>query len=463
MKSINRREFIKGSVGTATTLALLSPGKSRGANDRVVMGVMGLGGRGTYLAQCFAKRPDAEIAYLCDADTRRFARARKIVEEAQSVSGGRSAPAGPERHKSPKLVQDFRRVLDDGSVDALINATPDHWHGLGTIMACQAGKDVYVEKPLAHNIWEGRKMVEAARKYNRVVQVGMQSRSAPYVHKARQYIQSGKLGDIHLVRVFNMMQHPRQQDRPGQLAAMAAGQPVPEGFDYDLWCGPAPKLPYNPSRQWLNQWEYSCGPIAGDAVHQLDLARYLVNDVPCPKSVCHFGRVDALLDGRQTPDTQLAIFEYDQFSLLLEAALWTPYMTKTPMELRDLDRFPDWPFNGTRVEVLGTEGFMYFGRHGDGWQAYNANSELVQSEYGRQADKEHQDNFIDCIRTRNRPIADVEIGHQSVLLCHLANISYRVGNLKLEFDPQTESFKNCDEANKHLKRQYRQPWVVPDA
>ncbi len=457
MKSINRREFIKGSVGAATTLALLSPGKSRGANDRVVIGVMGLGGRGTYLAQCFAKRPDAEIAYLCDPDSRRFARARKIVEEAQPVSGGRSAPAGPERHKSPKLVQDFRRILDDGNVDALINATPDHWHGLGTIMACRAGKDVYVEKPLAHNIWEGRKMVEAARKYNRVVQVGMQSRSAPYVHKARQYIQSGKLGDIHLVRVFNMMQHPRQS------ASADPEQPVPEGFDYDLWCGPAPKLPYNPSRQWLNQWEYSCGPIAGDAVHQLDLARYLVNDVPYPKSVCHFGRVDALLDGRQTPDTQLAIFEYDQFSLLLESVLWTPYMTKTPMELRDLDRFPDWPFNGTKVEVLGTEGFMYFGRHGDGWQAYNANSELVQSEYGRQADKEHQDNFIDCMRTRNKPIADVEIGHQSVLLCHLANISYRVGNLKLEFDPQTESFKNCDEANKHLKRQYRQPWVVPDA
>jgi len=449
MKSINRREFIKSSVGTATSFVLLSPGSkacpepvegSRGANDRVVIGVMGLGGRGTYLAEQFAKRPDAEIAYLCDADTRRFARARNVVEEAQ--------------HKSPKLVQDFRRIVDDRSVDALINATPDHWHALGTIMACQAGKDVYVEKPLAHNIWEGRKMVEAARKYNRVVQVGMQSRSAPYVHKARQYIQSGKLGHVHLVRVFNMMQHPRQQDRPEQ--------PVPEGFDYDLWCGPAPKLPYNPSRQWLNQWEYSCGPIAGDAVHQLDLARYLLNDVPYPKTVCHFGRVDALLDGGPTPDTQLAVFEYEKFSLLFEAALWTPYMTKTPMELRDLDRFPDWPFNGTRVEILGTEGFMYFGRHGDGWQAYNANSELVQSEFGRQADKEHQDNFIDCIRMRNKPIADVEIGHQSVLLCHLANISYRVGNQKLEFDPQTESFRNSDEANKYLKRQYRQPWVVPD-
>lgn len=440
MKSLNRREFIKESVGAATTFALLSPRKLRGANDKVVIGVMGLGGRGTYLAERFAKRSDVEIAYLCDVDTRRFARARETVEEAQD--------------RSPKMVQDFRRILDDGSVDALINATPDHWHGLGTIMACQAGKDVYVEKPMAHNIWEGRKMVEAARKYNRVIQVGMQSRSAPYVHKARQYIQSGKLGDIHLVRVFNMMQHPRQQESPDR--------PVPEGFDYDMWCGPAPKLPYNPSQRWLSQWEYSCGPIAGDAVHQLDLARLLVDDVPYPKTVCHFGRVDALLDGRETPDTQLAIFEYDRFSLLFEAALWTPYMKKTPVEIRDSDRFPNWPFSSTKVEILGTEGFMYFGRHGGGWQAYDSNSELVHSEYGRQADREHQDNFIDCIHTRKKPIADVETGHQSVLLCHLANIAYRVGNQKLEFDPQGESFKNCDEANKYLKRQYRQPWVVPD-
>jgi predicted dehydrogenase len=196
MKSINRREFIQGSVGAAAASALFSPGRAYAASDKVIIGVMGLGGRGTYLAEQFAKRPDAEIAYLCDADTRRFARARKVVEEAQH------GLAIPDRDKSPKLVQDFRRILDDGSVDALINATPDHWHALGTIMACQAGKDVYVEKPLAHSIWEGRKMVEAARKYNRVVQVGMQSRSAPYVHKARQYIQSGKLGDIHLVRVL---------------------------------------------------------------------------------------------------------------------------------------------------------------------------------------------------------------------------------------------------------------------
>jgi len=440
MKSLNRREFMKGTVGAAASLTVLSQSRAHAAGEKVIIGVMGLGGRGTYLAEKFAQRPDVEIAYLSDPDTRCFARAREAVEEAQD--------------KRPKMVQDFRKILDDGSVDALINATPDHWHGLGTIMACQAGKDVYVEKPMAHNIWEGRKMIEAARKYKRVVQVGMQSRTAPYTRKAKEYIQSGKMGEIYLVRVFNMMQHSKQRDVPDQ--------PVPEGFDYDMWCGPAPKLPYNPGRQWLNQWEYSCGPIPGDAVHQLDLARYLMNDIPYPKTVAHAGGVNALTDRRQTPDTQLAMFEYGSLTLLMEAALWTPYMTKTPMEIRDSDRFPNWSFNGTKIELLGTEGFMYFGRHGDGWQAYDAKGELVHSEYGRQADKEHQDNFIDCIRTRKKPNADVEIGHQTVLLCHMANISYRVGNLKLEFDSQTETFTNCDKANEYLKRKYREPWVVPD-
>ncbi len=431
---------MKGSLGTLATLTVLPKSRSFAANDKVIIGVMGLGGRGTYLAEKFASRPDAEVAYLCDADTRRFGRARNVVEEVQG--------------RRPKLVQDFRRILDDSSVDVLINATPDHWHALGTIMACKAEKDVYVEKPLAHNIWEGRKMVEAAREYKRVVQVGMQTRSAPYMKNAAEYIRAGKLGDVYLVRVFNMMQHPARRKGPDQ--------PVPDGFDYDMWCGPAPKLPYNPGRRWLNQWEYSCGPIAGDAVHQLDLARYLIGDKPYPDTVSHAGGVNALRDGREIPDTQLATYEYDKLTLLFEAALWTPYMKKTPQSIRNSDKFPNWPFSSTKIEVLGTEGFMYLGRHGGGWQVYDSNDKLVHSEYGRQADKEHQDNFIDCIRTRNKPNADVEQGHYSVLLCHLANISYRVGNQKLKFDPKTESFVNAPEANKYLKRTYRHPWVIPD-
>jgi predicted dehydrogenase len=440
MKSLNRREFMKGTIGAAAGLTALSQPRARGAGEKVIIGVMGLGGRGTFLAESFAKRPDVEIAYLCDPNTRRFARAREVVEEAQETR--------------PKMVQDFRKILDDKSVDALINATPDHWHALGTIMACQAGKDVYVEKPMAHNIFEGRKMIEAARKYKRVVQVGMQSRSAPYSSKAKEYVQSGKLGDIYIVRVFNMMQHPMQKKVPDQ--------PVPEGFDYDMWCGPAPKLPYNPGRAWLNQWEYSVGPIPGDLIHQLDMSRFLLNDIPYPKTVNHAGGVYALKDGREIPDTQMVTYDYGPLTLMAESALWTPYMKKIPGNIRDSDQFPNWQFCSTRVEVLGTKGFMYYGRHGGGWQAYDSNDELVHSEYGRQGDKWHQQNFIDCIRTRKRPNADVEIGHKSVLLCHMANISYRVGNRKLDFDPQTETFTNCPEANTYIKRKYREPWVVPE-
>ncbi len=440
MRHVNRRDFLKTSLGTVAVVAGWPQRLSRAAGEKVTIGVMGLGGRGRGLAQMFAARADVQIAYLCDADSRRFEPAKRAIEQAQG--------------KAPQMVQDFRRILDDKSVDVLINATPDHWHALGTIMACQAGKDVYVEKPLAHNVWEGRKMIEAARKYRRVIQVGTQTRSAPYVQAAIEQVRNGKLGDVHLIRVFNMMRH---SPRPA-----GSVQPVPDGFDYDLWCGPAPKLPYNPSRWWLNQWEYSCGPIAGDAIHQLDLARMLLGDRPYPDTVAHTGGVRALKDGREIPDTQFALFEYGSMTLVFEAALWTPYIKKIPQEIRNSDSFPDWPFCSTRIEVLGTKSFMYLGRHGGGWQIHDADGNVAGSLFGRQADKEHQDNFIECVRTRNRPNADVEQGHYSTLLCHLANISYLVGNQKLTLDPKTETFANTPAANRHLRRTYREPWVIRD-
>ena len=337
MRSLDRRKFMTGSLGAAS-LAMVSKGPVRGANERVVVGIMGLGGRGTRLAENFAQRPDVEVAYLCDVDTRRFGRARKLVEAAQRTR--------------PKLVQDFRKILDDDGVDALVNATPDHWHALGTILACQAGKDVFVEKPMAHSVWEGRKMVEAEARYGRVVQVGMQSRSAPYVHRAREYIRAGNLGDVHLVRVYNMMQHPKREPVPDG--------PVPDGLDWDLWCGPAAKRPYNPGLYWLNHREYSCGPIAGDLVHQLDLARFLIGDPPAPRATSHQGAIYSLQDGRDTPDTQMALYEYDGLTMTMQSTLWTPYMKKTPGVVRNTDRFPDWPFSSTKVEVLGTDGYHVF-------------------------------------------------------------------------------------------------------
>lgn len=440
MATVSRRHFLTQSLGTAAVVAVLPQRSSRAANEKIRMGVMGLGGRGRQLAQMFAARADAEIVYLCDADTRRLPRAREAVEQAQG--------------KAPQIVQDFRRVLDDKTVDVLINATPDHWHALGTILACQAGKDVFVEKPLAHNVWEGRKMIEAARKYKRVVQVDTQTRSAPYVLEAVEQVRSGKLGDVHAVRVFNMMQH-----RP-----MSAGsvQPIPNEFNYDVWCGPAAKLSYNPSRRWLNFSEYSCGPIAGDAIHQLDLARMLFGDKPYPGTVAHTGGIRALHDGRDLPDTQFAMYEYGDFTLILDAALWTPYMKKTPQSVRNSDQFPDWPFSSTKIEVLGTKGFMYLGRHGGGWEIRDADGKVAGSRFGRQADKEHQDDFVDCIRTRKRPNADVEQGHYSTLLCHLANISWRVGNQKLRFDPASETFIDAPQADTYLKRNYRDAWSVPE-
>ena len=192
--NVNRRDFLRTSLGTAAAMSILPTGRIRGANERIVIGVMGLGGRGTYLAEAFARRTDAEIAWLCDVDMRRYARARESVGELQD--------------RQPKTTQDFRRILDDKSVDAVINATPDHWHCLGGILACQAGKDVFIEKPMSHNPYEGLRMIAAARKYNRIVQVGMQSRSAPYMQKVADYIKSGAVGDVYLVRVFNMMQQP---------------------------------------------------------------------------------------------------------------------------------------------------------------------------------------------------------------------------------------------------------------
>lgn len=440
MKTANRREFLKTSVTAATAFAILPGGKAAGPNARVILGVMGTGGRGTYLATAFARRTDAEVAYVCDADTRRMAQAQKSVAAAQN--------------KQPKAVQDFRRILEDRSVDAIVNATPDHWHALGTILACQAGKDVYVEKPLCHNLWEGRKMIEAARKHQRVVQLGTQNRSANDAREAAEYVRSGRLGDLHLVRVFNMMQHG--------MGAQGPDQPPPPELDYELWCGPAAKLPYNPRRSWLSYFEYSCGPIPGDAVHQLDLARMVLGDPPPPRSVGHSGGILALKDGRDTPDTQAAAFDYGDYKLLFEAALWTPYLTKTPMPERDKDRFPNWPFNGTRIELLGTQGFMFVGRHSDGWQAFDAKGQLVASRYGRQGDRLHQDNFIACIRSRERPNADLEKGHASTLLCHLANIAWRTGNRTLAFDAASESFPDAPDANRLLKRAYRAPWTVPE-
>jgi predicted dehydrogenase len=453
MNSVSRREFL-ASTG-ATSVVGLTAGmapvtsarrvKADSANDRVRLAVVGIHGRGGIHAKKFAARPDCEIAYLCDVDESLFPQHVSEVEQAQ--------------HRRPKVTGDFRRALDDKSVDAIIIATPDHWHALATIWGCQAGKDVYVEKPVSHSPWEGRKMLEAARRYDRIVQAGTQNRSAHYNMLAKEYIISGKLGQIHMVRVINQKTWPN-------LPAIADSN-TPSGLNWDMWTGPAPESKYNRNYHhgWNHFWRFSGGDIINDGVHQMDLARWVIGKT-YPTSVYSTGGRYAEKGAFESPDTQVAVFQFDDLVLTFDLTLYTPYMLKSDQALRDSDMYPYWPQNGERIEIYGSRGLMLLGRHGCGWQVFDRPKDrkpvIAAQGNGPFPDDEHFDNFIQSVRTRKRPNADIEEGHRSTLMCQLANISYRLGGRKLVVDSRTETIVDDAEANKMLKREYRSPWVVPE-
>jgi len=445
-QGIGRRQFLKGTAaGAAAAGAAVSliGTTALGANDKLVCGFIGLGGRGRQLVGHVLKRDDTHVAYLCDLDTTRHGRGVKAVEKA----GG----------KAPKVIADYRRMLDDKALHVVFNATPDHWHCLPVIHACQAGKDAYVEKPLSHNIWEGRQAVRAARKYKRVVQVGIQNRSAPYNLAARQYIADGKLGKIHLVRVFNMKNRGRVEKQPD-------GKP-PEGVDYDRWLGPAPARPFNPNRfhyKWHWFWDFSGGDIINDGVHQIDLARMLVGRTTPSTVVTTGGKFAFVGDAQDTPDTQNVHWQYDGLTMTFELTLWTPYMRKTPWKFRNTDAYPHWPFNATRIELYGEKGLMMMGRHGGGWQVFGADGKVAADGPGRRPSDDHIANLFDCVRSRKRPNADAEEGHLSTVLCHMANISYRVGGRRLAYDAAKEQFVDDPAANKLVKRPGRAPYQIPE-
>lgn len=321
---MKRRKFLAGCLGAgvASTFSI----NVLGANERIVTAVMGIHDRGMDLAKELCNRGDVELRYLADPDSSLF---EKRAAAVASTTGRR-----------PECVQDFRRVLDDPEVDGLCIATPDHWHALATIMACQAGKDVYVEKPTAHSIWESRKMVEAARKYGRMVQVGTQNRSADYCAMARGRVQAADFGDIHFVRIVNS----KQREPIGRKA----DGPVPEGLDYNLWLGPAPERPFNENHfhyNWHWFWRYSGGDVVNDGIHQIDLARWMVGR-ELPKAVSAVGGRHVADDDSETPDTQIINWEFDGLNMTFEQTLWTPYQKKVPLELRDRGDLPDWPFAG---------------------------------------------------------------------------------------------------------------------
>jgi predicted dehydrogenase len=448
---------IQGAVALATgTIAATAarPARSQSPGEKVVLGLIGAGGRGRYLLNRFLAMDNVEAKYVCD------------VEEARGQAG--AAEAAQRQGYRPEYVTDMRAVLDDPDVDAVIVATPEHWHAVATVWACQAGKDVLVEKNLARTIWESRKMIEAARKYDRVVQTGFQCRSAPYIFAARDYIAAGELGTVLFVKVFNMLpfvygSYPLQPTPDSE---------PPAGLDWDRWLGPAPERPYNAGvhRNWYGYWEYS-GGNASDAVHTLDVARMVLGDPPHPAAVnCAGGRWQ-YDDGGEMPDVQMVTFEFDRLVMTFENTGFTPYMFKTPQSIRDGDQFPFWPQNSSRIEIYGTKRMMYLGRHGGGWQVLESGPQelgtefgnVVAQQFGRFPDDPHMVDFVQCIRERKRPNGDIEVCHYSAALEYLANMAYRAGNRKLHFDGATETFPDDAEANRLLRPSYRSPYRMPDS
>jgi predicted dehydrogenase len=419
----NRRQFLYASAG-----ALLAGGAAKAApSERVTLCVVGIRGRGASLASNFAALPNAHITHVCDVNTNLLGPFAKKIADIQK--------------SEPKQVQDLRRVLEDKSVDALVVATPDHWHALATIWGCQAGKHVYVEKPISHNIGEGRKMVEAARKHNRIVQVGTQSRSVPHMIEAINQVRSGKLGPIHMAKAWNSQLRRRVPPQPDAA--------VPAGLDWEIWQGPAPERPFNPNRYsygWRWLWDYGTGDMGNDGVHDLDIARWgLGVDFPTSASTTASKLV---FDGdiQETPDTQVVTFTFPQSKAMLvyEQRLWSPY-------------FQDGYENG--VAFYGTQGYLLLGRRG--WKVVGERNKVLLDKTEAFSDIPHLQNFLDCVKGQAKPNCDIEEGQRSTLLAHLGNISYRVGR-PLKFDGKKETISGDDEAARLLTRKGRKEFTIPD-
>lgn len=429
---LTRRDFgatAAASLSTFAAASLLAPRVFAADTPAeplppVKLAVMGLNGRGKYLASLFLGFPQVEVAWLCDPD-------ESVIPAAIKAVTDKGKPA-------PKVDKDFRKALEDESVTALVCAAPDHWHALATVWGCQAGKDVYVEKPACHSPWEGRKMVEAARKYGRVVQVGSQRRSGAELRDIRKVIDSGEIGKVHYVRTWITSTRPNI----GKVAPSAA----PPHLDFSLWAGPGSAKEYKSNLvhyHWHWRWDYGTGECGNNGIHALDVARMGL-DLGAPLSVACGGGKHFFDDDQETPDTQLATFEYPGLTVSWEHRTWSG---------RGIDG------EGFGVEFYGTKGTLL--TTGAGWTIFDGKKE-VRKEPGTDAMKPHAQNFLDCIRTREQPNADVEIGHKSALLCHLANIAWRTKSV-LDFDPATETIRNNPAAQALLRREYRTGFEIPSS
>jgi predicted dehydrogenase len=417
-----RRSFLKDTLAAAATITIAgtkSSGRVLGANDSIRIGVAGLNGRGGAHVGAFAGMPGVEVTYLIDPDKRTFGKRLKQIESA--------------RGSKPQTVQDIRQALEDKNLDAISVATPNHWHSLITIWACQAGKDVYVEKPCSHNVHEGRIAVETARKYNRIVQHGTQSRSSDSWAKTAAIIKSGQLGKLLVSR--GLCYKPRPS-----IGTRATSTP-PAEVDFNLWLGPAAERPFHTNLvhyNWHWFWDFGNGDIGNQGVHEMDKARWMIPGATLPKSVISLGGRFGYTDQGETANTQIAIFDYGATQLIFE--------------VRGLKT------DGYRGEKVGNichlEGGVIAGNKffPKGSKEPGPLPDIAGASKGK-SKTDHFGNFIAAVRSRQRDVlkADILEGHYSSALCHLANVSYRLGQ-PVPFNAKTKAFGDNKEAYETLAR-----------
>ena len=444
-KQIDRRDFLKRAgmaSATASILASATSARPVSPSDKIVVGVLGTGLMGQANMTNFLLHPDVEIAAVCDVYEPHLAKGLQLTE-------GKA-----------KTYKDFREVLDRKDIDAIIVATPDHWHALQMILACQAGKDVYEEKPIAPSLEEGKRMVEAARKYNRVVQVNTWYRSGLHYQKGVQLIQDGLIGKVSLVRLWNYLNF-----YPEGIGSYPDSEP-PADLDWDLWLGPAPKVPFNWTRfgdkfPWATfryYWDYAGGWMTDWGVHLLNVVQWAMK-VEGPKAVSAAGGKWYLQDNSETPDTLQATFEYPGFLTTYELRLCNEN-SKYP---DSLDLLRDWG-----IEFHGTEGTLVFDQGGlrviperrqrDKKQVDR--TATVQMGSVNNALGDHIRNFLDCVKSRQRPVTDIEIGHRATSTCQLGNIAYRTKERLVWDAAKQQLVQGGQEARKLLSREYRAPWKL---
>ncbi len=402
----DRRLFLTSGVTAAALAAssLADPSsrswaqEKESANEKIVLGIMGVNGRGSAIAQGMMAQSNIAIGYICDVDERAMGRVAETVGKSQGTR--------------PKEVADFRRILDDQSVDVLVVAAPNHWHAPATILGCSAGKHVYVEKPCSHTPAEGEWAIAAARKNDRVVQMGTQRRTWPALVEAIEKIHAGEIGKTLYARTW--YNNRRESTGHGKVTE------VPAWLDWNLWQGPAPRREYKDNivhYKWHWHWHWGNGELGNNGVHGLDVARWGM-DVTYPNRVTAGGGKYRHDDDQETPDTMMVTFDFPEHKTITwEGLSWSP--------LGPHD-------SGFGVSFHGTDGSIVI--RGSGYTRYDIRNKEVETNTGAGGDRDHFADFLDAVRTSRRPNADIEKAHQSTLLCHLGNIAYRTSSV-LSTDP----------------------------